>query len=271
MPSSAWKGSISFGLISIPIRLYPAARHSHVAFHEIHRECGNRVRQQLYCPYDKRVVSRDEIAMGYEVDKDQYVLVDPPELKKLLPRSSTSMEILQFVKLAEVDPIYFETSYFSVPEEAGARAYALFLNTMNRLKYAALAKLTMHQRERTVIIRPYENGLTVHTIYYPNEIHEVKEYGSTNAKAFNKTEIQLADQLAKSLLKPFQPDQFHDAYQQMAMQLVESKRKGHPAPKPEQGKRLAPVIDLMSALKKSLANTKATAASAKPTKLRKSA
>src|SRR5271163_4994227 len=228
MPPSAWKGSISFGLISIPIRLYPAARHSHVAFHEIHRECGNRVRQQLYCPFDKRVVSRDEIAMGYEVDKDQYVLIDPTEIKKLQPPSSTSMEILQFVKLTEVDPIYFETSYFSVPEEVSARAYALLLDTMNRLKYAALAKLSLHQREKTVIIRPYKNGLTVHTIYYPNEIHQVKEYGIEKTKTFNKAEIQLADQLAKSLLKPFRPDQFHDAYQEMVMQLVESQQKGRP-------------------------------------------
>ena len=102
MPSSTWKGYISFGLISVPIKLYAAARYSHVAFHEIHRKCGTRVRQQLYCPYDKEVVPRDEIAMGYEVEKDKYILVEPDELKKLQPASSTAMEILQFVKLAEV-------------------------------------------------------------------------------------------------------------------------------------------------------------------------
>src|SRR3984885_8909298 len=133
MPTSAWKGYISFGLISVPIRLFPAARYSHIAFHEIHRKCGTRVHQQLYCPHDQEVVSRDEIAMGYEVDKDKYILVDPAELKKLQPQSSTAMEILQFVKLAEVDPIYFETSYFSVPEEAGARGYALLLKAMEEM------------------------------------------------------------------------------------------------------------------------------------------
>src|ERR1700722_13127119 len=111
MPSSSWKGYISFGLISIPIRLYPAARASHIAFHEIHKKCGTRVHQQLYCPYDKEVVSRDEIAMGYEVDKDKYILVDPAELKRLEPASSTAMEIIQFVKLGEVDPIYFNTPF----------------------------------------------------------------------------------------------------------------------------------------------------------------
>jgi DNA end-binding protein Ku len=125
MPSSVWKGYISFGLISVPIRLYPAARSSHVAFHEIHKKCGHRVHQQLHCPYDKEVVSRDEIAMGYEIEKDKYILVDPEELKKLQPRSSAAMEIIQFVKLSEVDALYFETSYFAVPEEAGKRAYTL--------------------------------------------------------------------------------------------------------------------------------------------------
>src|ERR1700730_16541506 len=108
MPSSVWKGSISFGLISIPIRLFVAARYSHIAFHEIHRSCGTRVHQQLYCPHDRRVVSRDEIALGYEIEKDKFVLVEPEELKKVAPSSSSTMEVLQFVKLDEVDPIYFE-------------------------------------------------------------------------------------------------------------------------------------------------------------------
>jgi DNA end-binding protein Ku len=271
MASSAWKGYISFGLISVPIRLYPAARYSHVVFHEIHRKCGTRVRQQLYCPYDKEVVSRDELALGYEVEKDKYILVDPSELKRLLPRSSTAMEIIQFVKLGEVDPIYFETSYFAVPEEAGARAYALLLKTMGEMDYAAIAKVTMHQRERTVILRPYQNGLILHTIYYPNEIHEAKEYGKTPEKSLKKQEIDLAEQFAKALVKPFRPEQFHDEYAKRVEQLVHSKSQGKPGPSPEKPQRLAPVLDLMSALKKSLADkTKATAASS-PKRLRKSA
>jgi DNA end-binding protein Ku len=271
MPSSAWKGYISFGLISVPVRMYPAARYSHVAFHEIHRECGSRVHQQLYCPHDQRVVPRDEIAMGYEIEKDKYVLVEPSELKKLQPRSSTAMEIVQFVKLSEVDPIYFETSYFAVPDEAGARAYALLLKTMDQRQYAAIAKVTMHQRERTVILRPYQNGLTLHTIYYQNEIHEVNDYGKNSAKDLKKQEIQLAEQFAKALVKPFRPDQFHDEYQERVRQLIESKSKGQPAPKPEKVQRLAPVIDLMSALKKSIAGAAKIAGTSRPKRLRKTA
>jgi DNA end-binding protein Ku len=269
MPNSAWKGYISFGLISVPIRLFPAARYSHIAFHEIHRKCGHRVHQQLYCPYDEEVVSRDEIALGYEVEKDKYVLVEPAELKELQPHSSTAMEILQFVKLAEVDPIYFETSYFSVPEEAGQRAYALLLNAMEDMDLAAIAKLTLHQRERTVIIRSFQNGLILHTIYYPNEIREAQGYGKTKVTNLKKQEIGLAEQFAKSLLKPFRPEQFHDEYSKRVEELIASKRKGKPAPKTEKARQLAPVIDLMSALKKSLAAEKKSGASSKPRKLRK--
>jgi DNA end-binding protein Ku len=254
MAASVWKGSISFGLVSVPIKLFAAARYSHISFHEVHRECGHRVQQQLYCPYDRRVVSRDEIVMGYEVDEDKMVIVDREELKKLQPASSSMMEILQFVKLSDVDPIFFETSYFSVPEEAGRRGYTLLLETIEDLKVAALAQVTMHQRERTVILRPYRGGLTLHTLYYPDEIHDAAGYGKNNATNLKKPEIALAEQFAKGLVAPFHPEKFHDEYQERVKKLIESKEKGTAAPKPERTTRLAPVVDLMTALKQSIAN-----------------
>jgi DNA end-binding protein Ku len=254
MAASVWKGTISFGLVSVPIKLFAAARYSHISFHEVHRECGHRVQQQLYCPYDKRVVSRDEIVMGYEVDEDKMVIVNREELKKLQPASSSTMEILQFVKLSDVDPIFFETSYFSVPEEAGRRGYTLLLETMEEMKLAALAQVTMHQRERTVILRPYRGGLTLHTLYYPNEIHDVAGYGKNNATNLKKPEIALAEQFAKGLVAPFRPEKYHDEYQERVKKLIESKEKGTAAPKPEKTARLAPVVDLMTALKQSIAN-----------------
>jgi len=254
MAASVWKGTVSFGLISVPIKLFVAARYSHISFHEVHRECGHRVQQQLYCPYDKRVVSRDEIVMGYEVDEDKMVIVNREELKKLQPASSSSMEILQFVKLSDVDPIFFETSYFSVPEEAGRRGYTLLLKTMEEMKVAALAQVTMHQRERTVILRPYRGGLTLHTLYYPNEIHNVAGYGKNSAANLKKPEIVLAEQFAKGLIAPFRPEKYHDQYQERVKKLIESKEKGTAAPKLEKAPRLAPVVDLMTALKQSIAN-----------------
>jgi DNA end-binding protein Ku len=181
------------------------------------------------------------------------------------------MEILQFVKLTDVDPIYFETSYFSIPEEAGARAYALLFRTMEQLKFAAIAKVTMHQRERTVIIRPYQNGLTLHTIYYPAEIRDVKGYGKDSTKNLKQQEVSLAEQFAKALVKPFRPEEFHDEYQERVKRLVESKHKGEPGPRPEKQPHLAPVIDLMSALKKSLAGNSKPAGAVKTKRLRKTA
>lgn len=270
MARTVWKGYITFGLISIPIRLYSAARETHIRFHEIHRECGTRIHQQLYCPYDERVVSRNEIALGYETGKDKYVLVEPSELKKIQPKSSRAMEIIQFVKLAEVDPIYFEMSYFVVPEDGGERAYSLLMKTLEKLNYAALASVTLHQRERTVMMRPYDRGLTLHTIYYPNEIRSVQEYEQISVKELRKQEITLGEQFAKTLVKPFRPQEFHDHYQERVKELIQSKAKGIAAPKQQQPKRLAPVIDLMSALKKSLANAP-TAKPAKQRKLRRTA
>jgi DNA end-binding protein Ku len=270
MPSTVWKGYISFGLISMPIRLFAAARSTHARLHEIHRECGTRVHHALYCPYDERIVTRAEIAMGYEGEKDKYVLVEPAELKKLQPPSSKAMEIAQFVKMSEVDPLYFESSYFVVPEEAGKRAYALLLKTMEDMEYAAIARVTLHQRERTAIIRPYERGLMLHTFYYANEIHAVKEYGKTAGRDLKKQEIALGEQFAKTLVKPFRPEEFRDEYQDRVKQLIESKAKGRAAPSEGKPKKLAPVIDLMAALKKSLENVPASGAG-KSKKLRKTA
>jgi DNA end-binding protein Ku len=252
MAASVWKGSISFGLVSVPIKLFAAARYEHVSFHEVHRECGHRIQHQLYCPYDKRVVTHDELVMGYETDDEKLVIVDREELKKLQPPSSSLMEIQQFVKLSDVDPIYFETSYFSVPDEAGRRGYTLLLETMEEMQVAAIAQVTMHQRERTVIVRPYNKGLTLHTLYYPDEIRDVPGYGKNLATNLKKPEMALAEQFAKGLIEPFKPEQYHDEYRAQVEKLIESKEKGTAAPKVEKAAKLAPVVDLMTALKQSL-------------------
>jgi DNA end-binding protein Ku len=271
MPTTLWKGYITFGLISIPIRLYAAARDERTRFHEIHRECGTRIHHQLYCPYDERVVTRAEVALGYEIDKDKYVLVEPSELKRIQPKSSKVVEIVQFVKLADVDPIFFETSYFAVPEEGGQRAFVLLLRTLETMNYAAIAQLTLHQRDRTVVMRPFEHGLTLHAIYYPSEIRAVRGYHQTDTKDLKKQEITLGEQFAKTLAKPFHPEDFRDEYETRVKQLIQSKAKGRAAPKQEQPKRFAPVIDLMSALKKSLANSPSSAKTTKSRKLRQTA
>lgn len=253
MATTVWKGHLTFGLISVPIQLYSAARSERVSLNQLHKECHSRIRQPLFCPTCNRMVERSEIVKGYEYEKDQYVLVENEELQKLAPPSARTMEILEFVKLSEIDPIYYETSYYSVPEEAGRKAYSLLLKTMEESGYAAIAKLTMHQREYTVILRPYENGLMLHTMYYPNEIRRVAEYGRPNGLELKAQERKLAQQLVESLATDFEPSKYRDQFQEQAKALIQAKREGREvasAPQPQ----LAPVIDLMEALKKSLAD-----------------
>jgi DNA end-binding protein Ku len=252
MASTVWKGYLTFGLISVPIRLFAAARREHVSFHQVHKVCGTRIKQQLFCPHCERVVERSEIVKGYEESKETFIEVDPEELKKIAPESERNMDIVQFVRLTEVDPIYYDASYYAVPEEPGRKAYDLLVRTLEQAGYAALAKVAMHQHEYVVIIRPREKGLTLHTIYYPNELHQVSEYGQPGQMEIRPQEVELAERLVENLAAPFEPAKFHDEYQTKVLELIESKRAGKEvrAARPH---KLAPVVDLMEALQRSLA------------------
>ncbi|WP_026443490.1 Ku protein [Pseudacidobacterium ailaaui] len=254
MASTVWKGYISFGLISVPIHLFVAAREEHVSFNQVHAVCGTKVKQQLFCPTCERVVERSEIAKGYPIDKGTYVQVTPEELKALEAESSETMEIVQFVKLDEVDPLYYQTSYYTVPEEPGRRAYTLILKGMEHLKLGAIAKITLHQREQIVMIRPYHKGLVLHTLYYPAEVREIAEYGVDEEKiSLQKAEVELAEQFMKQLTAKFNPDKFKDEYQDRVLKLVEEKEAGMVTKSEKRPKKkLAPVINLMDALRKSM-------------------
>jgi DNA end-binding protein Ku len=253
MASTVWKGYFSFGLISVPIRLYVAARESHVSFHQVHEVCGTRVKQQLFCPHCERVVQRSELVKAYPVDKDHLVTVTEEELRSLEAESSETMEIVQFVKLAEVDPLFFQTSYFTVAETAGQRAYALIFEGMAHLGLGAIAKITLHQREQIVMLRPYDKGLVLHTLYYPEEVREVSEYGNQPEIKVQKAEVDLAEQFMHQLTANFDASQFKDEYQARVEQLVESKEEGTLKPvEHTEPKHKAQVINLMDALKKSM-------------------
>lgn len=251
MASTVWKGYITFGLISIPVRLFAAARTDRISFNMLHEVCSTRIKQQLYCPTCERVVERSEIVKGYEAEKNSYVLVTDEELKKVAPTSSGSMEIEEFVKLNEIDPLYFETSYYATPEEPGRKAYQLLLETMQKTGFAAIAKIAMHQREYTVVIRPRDEGLTLHTMYYANEVRAVPEYGQTKNTEVKPQEIKLAEQLVQSLAATFDAEKYEDSYQKRVSEMLEAKQQGK-AVTETKTRKLAPVIDLMAALQKSL-------------------
>lgn len=252
MAAAAWKGFISFGLISIPVRLYAAARRSRFELHQLHRKCHTRLRQPLFCPTCNRPVERSEVVKGFEYEEGKYALIEPEEIKKIEPQSARSMDVLAFVKNSEIDPLFFDASYFLVPEEQGRKAYQLLLKALEDKKRVAIAKITMHQREYTAFIRPYDRGLALHTMYYANEVREAPGYGKTEGVKLNPKEVKLAEQLVENLSEEFHIQKYHDEFQQRLHALIEAKRKGHETAAEAPQPRRAPVIDMMTALKKSL-------------------
>ncbi len=260
MPSSTWKGYLTFGLISIPIRLSPAARTERISFNQLHKVCHTRLKQPLFCPTCDRMVERSEVEKGYEYEKGQYLLFTQEELDEVEPETAHSMEILEFVKLDEIDPVYFDASYYVFPEEAGQRAYQLLMEAMEKSGYAGIAKIAMHNREYIVIIRPREHGLTLHTMFYSNEIRPAAEYGHTDQAQIKEQERTLAEQLIESLAAPFEPGKYQDTYQNSLQALIDAKSSGRKITALPHGPAKAPVIDLMEALKKSLAKKPAAVA-----------
>jgi len=251
MAATAWRGYLSFGLVSIPLKLYPAARGASIQFHQVHKKCRTRLRRPLYCPTCQRLVEQDEVAKAYEYEKGQYLILDDNEIKKLAPETGGTMEIAEFVKLAGIDPLYFETSYFAVPDKSGAKPYRLLVEALEKTGMAGLAKVAMHRREYLVVIRPHDNGLTLHTMYFHNEIREVAEYGKDDVEV-KPQEIKLATELVSSLSTDFKPEKYRDEYQARVQALLDRKLKGEKVAVATERKP-APVIDMMEALKKSLA------------------
>ena len=251
MAATVWKGYISFGLITIPIRLFAAARTERVSFNQIHQPCGGRIKQQIFCPQCDRVAERSELVKGYEVEKDRYVIVKDEEIKEIAPPSSDTMEIMEFVKADGIDPIYFDASYFMAPEDAGKKAYHLLFETMRKSGYSAIAQIAMHQREFTVVVRPHAGGLLLHTMFYPEEVREVPEFRQDRSVAVKPQEIELAEKLVEGLAAEFDPSKYHDDYQKRVLEMIEAKRDGL-AVTAEAPRKRAPVIDLMQALQKSL-------------------
>ena len=252
MAASVWSGYLTFGLISMPVRLFSGARGERISFHMLHRDDQTRVKQQLICPADGKVVERSEIVKGYEYRKGEYVIIEPDEIKKIEPKTAKAMEILEFVASDDVDPIYFETSYYLVPEEAGKRPYALLAKALEETGYLAIAKLTMHNREYTVMLRPYESGMMLHTMYYSDEVREMDSFG-TEGIDLKAAEVKVAHQLIEALAADFDPKKYHDQFQENLKQLIKARLEGREVTEIEKPKKLAPVVDLMSALKESLA------------------
>ncbi len=260
MASTVWKGHLTFGLVSFPIKLYSAARSESISFNQLHKADNSRVKQVLFCAAEDKPIPRSEIVKGYEYEKDRYVVIEDEEVKKVAPQTAKVMEILEFVKAGQVDPIYYETSYYLAPDEAGEKPYALLFESLRKSGYMGVAKIAMHNREHIVLLRPGKNGVLLHTMYFSHEIRKVDEF-RTDLNLVKEKELALAMSLVEALAGDFEPDKYKDNYRENLLQMIEAKKQGHEVvatPEPQQAK----VVDILEALKASLAMAKKPAASA---------
>jgi DNA end-binding protein Ku len=265
MASSVWRGHIAFGLVSFPVRLFSAARSETITFNQLHKDDNSRIRQVTYCQLEDKPVPRTELVKGYEYEKDRYVVIDDEDIKKVAPKTAKVMEILEFVKSTDVDPVYLESSYYVAPDEGGEKPYALLFQAMRESNYFALAKVAMHNREHVIVLRPGAKGILSHTMYYQDEIRQVDEF-RTDTSLVKDKELAMAKMLISSLEAEFEPQKYHDGYRENLRQMIEAKIEGKKVVETPEA-HLAPVIDIMEALKKSLAEKRkpaqvATAAAA---------
>jgi len=250
---SIGSGAISFGLVSIPVNLYVAASSESPSFNLLHAKCGSRIKQQRFCPVCKAVVEREELIKGYEFEKNQYVRLTDDELKALEGAASEAIEISEFVPLSKVDPIYFEKSYYLGPDKGGEKAYRLLADSMVQVGKVAVAKFVLRGKENLVIIRPAQNGLIMHTMYFFNEVRSFDEIGKGESIKVTAPETKLAIRLIDELSNDaFEPDKYEDEYAQRVLDLVKKKAEGEEITISQTPPQRSNVIDLMEALKKSL-------------------
>ena len=276
-PRSIGSGAISFGLVSIPVKLYVAASSEAPSFNLLHAECGNRIRQQRFCPSCNKVLERDDLVRGYEFAKDQYVRVSDDELKALEGEASEAIEISEFVPLAKVDPVYFEKSYYLGPDKGGEKAYRLLADTMTQVGKVALAKFVLRGKENLVIVRSAQKGLMMHTMYFADEVRSFDEIPKGESAKITTAETGLAVRLIEELSNEnFEPQKYEDEYAQRVMELVNKKAEGQEITLVQPQQQRGQVIDLMAALKGSLGKAKekkpaVSAKAAEPEKVRKRA
>jgi DNA end-binding protein Ku len=260
MAASVWKGHLTFGLVSFPIRLFSAARSETIGFNLLHKDDHSRIKQVTYCQAEDKPVPRSELVKGYEYEKDHYVEIDEEDIRKAAPKTAKVMEILEFVKAEQVDPIYLESSYYMAPDEGGEKPYALLFQALRESRLYALAKVAMHNREHIIVLRPGSKGILSHTMYYQDEIRQVDEF-RTDTSLVKEKELEMAKMLISSLEADFEPEKFHDGFRDSLRKMIEAKVEGRNVVATPDA-HVAPVIDIMEALKRSLAEKRKPIAAA---------
>ncbi len=261
MARSLWSGSISFGLVNIPIKLYPAVSKKGVSFNQIDSRTGSRVKMQRVSAVDGSEVPYDKIVKGYELSPDHYVLIEPAELDALEPESTRTIEIEEFIDLVDIDPVYFDTPYLVAPVKAAEKPYALLAKAMEEQGKVAIARFVMRTKQYLGALRPKDGMLVLSTMVYADELSapdDIKELQDVAGVDVSERELRMAGQLIDSLSAEFDPSRFRDEHRDRVLELIEQKAAGEeivleaPAP-PDSGK----VVDLMAALEASVAEARA--------------
>jgi DNA end-binding protein Ku len=279
MPRAIWSGAISFGLVNVPIKLFTATSQKDVRFHQLHDKDGARIQQKRVCSKDGEEVPLEHIVKGYEVSRDKYVLITPEELESLDPKASRTVDIQEFVDLDEIDPVYFDATYYMVPDKGAAKAYALLLEAMRASKKVAIARVVLRQKQHLVALRPLNNALSMETMLYHDEVVGTDSLeGLPEDVEVTDRELKMAQQLIDSLADDFKPERYRDDYRERVLDMIERKAEGQEIVAAEEEEEQAPVVDLMAALEASLAAAKgrrdaepAEEAPAKPARKRRSA
>jgi DNA end-binding protein Ku len=250
-----WNGSISFGLVNIPIGLAVATQRSDIAFRTLHRECGTPIKQKRWCPTHERDVEADELVKGWEVAKGEFVMVEESDLEAVALQRSQSIEILRFVKLEDVDPVFFDRTYYLAPSstEAQRRPYVLLLRAMEETGMAAVGKFVLWGKENLALIRAQGDSLMLETLFFAEDVRSREEIqDAVGGTEVNDAELELARQVIGSLEGDFDAEDFENQYRTELRQMLEAKLDGQEIKRPEPVAE-APVVDLMDALKRSVA------------------
>ena len=255
MPRSMWKGAISFGLVTIPVAVYPATEEKTLKFNQLHDEDMGRIRYKRMCEKDGEIVDFDHIVKGYEYDKDRYVVLTDEDFDKVPVESSRAIDIQQFVDLEEIDPMMYKKSYYLIPEETGAKAYALLREAMSQDNKVGIAKVSFRDKEHLAALRFSGDAFVLETMYWPDELREADFGGTKVDHKVRGQELEMARQLIANLTADWNPDEYTDDYREAMLTIVEAKINGEEIETVE-AEPTAKVVDLMEALKASVAAAK---------------
>jgi DNA end-binding protein Ku len=256
VPSTIWSGNISFGLVTVPVKLVSAVRSKDVRFNQLEEGTGARIRYRRVSEATGEEVPNERIQKGYEIASGQYVVVDNEELEKLTPKASHTIEISDFVDLEQIDPIYFEQPYYLVPDRAAERPYRLLIEAMTDLQKVAVGKIVLRAKEHLVAIRPLDGALCIETMRHADEViplESLEEIPRDDEVAPSEKELDMARQLIEALASDFEPDRYHDAYREQLLEIIEKKAAGEEIVAEPLVEEPAKVVDLMAALEASLA------------------